>query len=83
VKRRGVVLSQFIPRYVFCAPFVVSVFAVTFATDCLRRYVRVHLLSYHAFHSLDHWDVDHRELGYLYYRNLSSFSSQHLVLTSS
>ncbi len=75
MKQRGAVLSQFIPRYVFCAHIIVTVSAVNFATDCLRHYVRVHLLSYHAFSSLDHWDVDHRELGYVYYSNIASFSS--------
>jgi len=59
----------------FCAHIIVTVSAVNFATDCLRHYVRVHLLSYHAFSSLDHWDVDHRELGYVYYSNIASFSS--------
>ena len=67
----------------FSAHTIVRVLAVNFATDYLRRYVRLHLLSHHAFGSLDHRDVDHRELGYLYHRRLShtSFSFRHLVLT--
>ena len=55
---------------------------VTFTTDSLRRCVRIYRVSYHAFSSLDRWDVDHRELGHLYHCNLSSFSCHNLVLTS-
>ncbi len=53
----------------------VSESTVIFATGCLRRYVRVYRLPYHTFSSLDHWGVDHHELVYLYYRNLSSITS--------
>jgi hypothetical protein len=75
-----VVLSQFIPQCVFFSAHIIERFSVeTFATDCLRSYVRVHLFSYNAFSSLAHWDVDHRELGYLYHCNVS-LSSHYLVL---
>lgn len=47
---------------------------VTFTTDSLRRCFRIYRFSYHAFSTLDHWDVDHRELGYLYHRNLDTLS---------
>ena len=56
---------------------------VTFTTDSICRCVRIYRFSYHAFSSLDRWDVDHRELGHLYYRNLNSFSDHNLTLTSS
>jgi hypothetical protein len=60
-----------------------TVSVVTVATDCLCRYVRVHLHSYHAFNSLDHWNADHRDLCNLYHRNLTSFSPHYPVLTPS
>lgn len=61
----------------------VPVSVVTFATDCLRCYVRIHLLSYHAFSSLDRWDANHRDLSNLYYSNFTSFSSHYPVLIPS
>ena len=64
----------------FCPYIGVPVSFVTFATDCLRCYVRIPLLSYHAFSSLDRWDTDHRDLGNLYYSNFTSFSSHCPVL---
>ena len=56
---------------------------LTFTTDSFRRCVRIYSFSYHTFSSLDRWDVNHRQLGHLYYRNLDSFSYHNLVLTSS
>jgi hypothetical protein len=50
-------------------------FTVTFKADRLRRCVRIYCFSYHTFSSLHHRDVDHRELGYLYHRNLFLLSS--------
>jgi hypothetical protein len=47
---------------------------VTFTTDSLRRCFRIYRFPYHAFSSLDHWNDDHRELSYIYHRNLNSFS---------
>ncbi|SRR6266702_1208439 len=57
--------------------FALSEFVSTVivATGCLRRYVRVYRLSYHTFSFLDHWGVDHHDLVYLYYRNLTSITS--------
>lgn len=60
---------------VFALSECTSVSTVIFATGCLRRYVRVYRLSYHTFSSLDHRGVDHHELVYLYYRNLTSITS--------
>ena len=82
MKPRGVVHSLFIPQYVFRVQIIVSVSAVAFMTDSIRRCVRIYRFSYHAFSSLDHWDIDHRELGYLYHRNLNFFL-HHFMLTPS
>jgi len=80
VKQLDVVRSQLIPRFVPC-PIIVSVSALIFMTDYLRRYVRVHLFPYDAFKSLHHRDADHHEFGNLCYRNLANISSISLVLT--
>ena len=82
MKLRRVVHSHFIPRYVLRVQIIVSVSAVVFMTDSIRRYVRIYRFSYHASGSLDHWDVDHRELGSLYHRNLNFFL-HHFMLTPS
>ena len=83
MKLRRVVHSHFIPRYVLRVQIIVSVSAVVFMTDSIRRYVRIYRFSYNAFSSLDHRDVDHCELGHIYHRNLNSFFFHHPVLTTS
>ncbi|SRR6266702_514399 len=66
---------------VFALSECISVSTMIFATGCLRRYVRVYHLSYRAFSSLDRWGVDHHELVYLYYRNLTLSHLACLLLT--
>jgi hypothetical protein len=54
----------------FAFPKRTSVLIVHFILDCLRRYVRVFHLPYHAAGTLDRWNGHHHELRDLYHCKL-------------